>query len=442
MAQRGARYRKRIAAAGAVAGLVPTVFLLSLGPEGAEVATILAAYVAWLGVLATWLGLPSQPPAETSPPDGTAPLPGSTPVAASPRAPLSPAVKRRVIVIATALVIILAGLVSGISASPSGSTSLLVTGDVTLLQQDRWLGNQRALVIQLPDGQYGYLARPDANWWLPWSSLRLAPRWPGFTKATVFASSYSGLEFLGIQGAGMMTAYRDNYLRWHDPVPMQVNGLPLSGVSARPGFMQYTSPADGQFQFLALIPQPAEGLELYERIEHPPWNWEGPVGVMGASIRGISAVTSAELGDGSLCVIVRAGDHLFEMTHSSRGLPGGAGSGWSAPAEVRSAIGAITVSGNPQLVAATVSTQGSTELLLSVPVPGGAALLSTEQPDGPWQVEQLPVHHTVDAITLLPGSVNGRANIDVTFREGNRLLYLWRWDDGSWHGPSPVQWGP
>ena len=66
MVQRDARYRKRIAAAGAVAGLVPTVFFLSLGPEGAEIATIAAAYIAWLGVLATWLGLPTQPTPTTS----------------------------------------------------------------------------------------------------------------------------------------------------------------------------------------------------------------------------------------------------------------------------------------------------------------------------------------------------------------------------------------
>jgi hypothetical protein len=77
---------------------------------------------------------------------------------------------------------------------------------------------------------------------------------------------------------------------------------------------------------------------------------------------------------------------------------------------------------------------------MAVPVPGGAALLSAEQPASTWEVEQLPVHHTVDAITLLPGSVSDRANIDVTYREGNRLLYLWRWDGGPWHGPSLVQW--
>ena len=177
-----------------------------------------------------------------------------------------------------------------------------------------------------------------------------------------------------------MFAYRDNILHWHDPVPIQINGLPLTAVSASPGFMQYGSLASGNLQFLALIPRPQGGLGLYERIEHPPWNWTGQVGVIGAGLRGISAVTAAELGDGSLCVIVRAGPHLFEMTHPASGLPSGAGSGCSGPVEVRSNRSTITVSGNPQLVAATVSAAGGTEMLMAVPVPGGAELLSTAEP--------------------------------------------------------------
>ena len=238
-----------------------------------------------------------------------------------------------------------------------------------------------------------------------------------------------------------MFAYRDNILDWHDPVPMQINGLPLSGVNVSPGFMQYTTPVSENPQFLALIPQPQGGLGLYERIEHPPWNWIGPVGVLGASLGGISAVTSAELGDGSLCVIVRSGSHLFEITHHSKGLPGGAGSGWSTPAEVRTSRGAITVSGGQQLVATTVSALGSTGMLMAVPVPGGAALLATTKLGGSWDFEKLPIRSEVDALTVLTGSVNGRANIDVTYRDGNRLLQIWRWTNGPWSGPTQVQWG-
>lgn len=163
--------------------------------------------------------------------------------------------------------------------------------------------------------------------------------------------------------------------------------------------------------------------------------------MIGAGLRGISAVTAAELGDGSLCVIVRVGSHLFETTHPASGLPSGAGSGWSAPVEVRSSRGAITVSGNRQLVAATVSAAGGTQMLMAVPVPGGAELLSATEPGSSWGVERLPIHHEVDALTLLPDSVNGRANIDVTYREGRHLFSIWRWDDSAWHGPSPVRWG-
>lgn len=79
-------------------------------------------------------------------------------------------------------------------------------------------------------------------------------------------------------------------------------------------------------------------------------------------------------------------------------------------------------------------------MLLAVPVPGGAVLPSAAESDPSWHVEQLPLHHEVDALTLLPGSVNGRDNIDITYREGNHLLYIWRWVNGLWYSPFPVQW--
>jgi hypothetical protein len=438
MTRRGVRNRKRLLAFGAVVGLAPAIALLSLGSLGSEIATAIQAYTGCMGIVLAWLALSLQRQADTKP-AGEDPAPRGRAIAGSTRPRL--AMSSRPVIIVLAVVILLSGVLAGISPSPPGSKTLLAVGGLVLLQEDSWLHNQRVLVFQLPDGQYGYLARPDARWWQPWPTIDVAPAWPGFTHATVFASDYSGLEFLGLQDGSVMFAYRDNVHHWHDPVPIQINRLPLTGVSASPGFMQYGSLASGNLQFMALIPRPQGGLGLYVRIEHPPWNWRGQVGVIGATVRGISAVTAAELGDGSLCVIVRAGPHLFEMTHPASGLPSGAGSGWSAPVEVRSNRGPITASGNPQLIAATVSAAGATEILMAVPVPGGAELLSTAEPSTTWHVEQLPIHQEVDALTLLPDNVNGRANIDVIYRQGNHLFSTWRWDNGPWRGPSSVSWG-
>jgi len=80
-------------------------------------------------------------------------------------------------------------------------------------------------------------------------------------------------------------------------------------------------------------------------------------------------------------------------------------------------------------------------MLMAVPVPGGAELMSTAEPGTTWHVEQLPIHRQVDALTLLPDSVNGRANIDVIYRQGNHLFSTWRWANGPWRGPSSVRWG-
>lgn len=236
-------------------------------------------------------------------------------------------------------------------------------------------------------------------------------------------------------------------LHWYDPGPMLVNGLQLTGVSTSPGFMQYTGPDILYSQFLALIPRSNGGLGLYERIEKNSFGWIGPVGSgIGAKLGDISAVSSAELSDGSLCVVVRAGSHLFELTHpalaySSNGLSVDFGQGWSTPTEIRAEDGdAVTVSGYPQLITTGVSVLGASGLLLAVPVSNGAILLSTTEGSSFWNTEQLPVQHSVDALTLLSGSVDGRSNIDVTYRQGDRLLYIWRWDNGPWHRPASVEW--
>jgi hypothetical protein len=75
-----------------------------------------------------------------------------------------------------------------------------------------------------------------------------------------------------------------------------------------------------------------------------------------------------------------------------------------------------------------------------VPVHGGAVLLSSTEGSVAWNVQRLPINHDVDALTLLTGSVSGRANIDIAYREGNQLLDTWQWDGGPWHAPVPVEW--
>jgi hypothetical protein len=138
-----------------------------------------------------------------------------------------------------------------------------------------------------------------------------------------------------LAGRSRGATHRDNVLHWYDPGPMLVNGLQLTGVSTSPGFMQYTGPDIRYSQFLALIPRSNGGLGLYERIEKNSFGWIGPVGSgIGAKLGAISAVSAVELCDGSLCVVVRASSHLFELTHpaltySTNGLSVDFGQGWA-----------------------------------------------------------------------------------------------------------------
>ena len=87
-----------------------------------------------------------------------------------------------------------------------------------------------------------------------------------------------------------------------------------------------------------------------------------------------------------------------------------------------------------------VSALGTT-LLLAVPVPDGAILLSSTAGSSIWKPERLPINRPVAALTLLAGNVDGRPNLDVSYRQGNHLLHIWRWDNGPWDPPSPVEWG-
>jgi hypothetical protein len=413
-----------------VVALIPTVVLLRRGDQGAVIAGIAAAYVALMTLVL--VVYPPEQPSATRP--------------ESPDRPVPPAPGHHRYSSFAGLVLLICFLCAA-DMVPTGGNTLLVTGSVTLLQQDRWLGSQRALVFQLPSGQYGYLARPDDRWWLPWPEISLAPDWPGFTDATVFASYYSGLEFLGVDGDGLAFAYRDNVLHWHDPTPVLMNGSPLIAVSTSPGFMEYTWSQALNPQFLAFLPGTQGGLALYERYEGNSFPWLGPMGRGIATKLGhISAVTSVELGDGSLCVIVRAGAHLFELTHRALTYtpgqpPGDFGQRWSAPVELRTANGVpVTVSGSPQLITTGVSALGTT-LLLAMPIPDGAILLSSTAGSSTWRPERLPINRPVDALTLLAGDVDDRANLDVTYRQGNHLFYIWRWDNGPWHPPSLVEWG-
>jgi len=439
--------------------LAATIVLLIRGPQGAQIATIIALLVAVVTLLATVYPLLPQPPSETE----SSNQPPSEAESSNQPSPLSRDVsgtklfyktwhliRAYQVIEATVIVLAVAAYHLYITyPSPAADITLTVTGGVTLLQQDEHLNYQRALVFQLSDGQYGYLARPDDRWWRPWSSIKLAPDWPGFTDATVFASRYTGLEFLGLQDGTVMFTYRDNVLRWYDPSPILVNGLELMGVSATPGFMQYTWTNVDNPQFLAIIPSSDKGLELYERVEKWPWGWVAPIdNRIGATLGNISAVSSVKLVDGSLYLVVRVGSHLFELTHpplaynSPDAPPDGFGEGWSTPKEIRAPNGApVTVSGDPQLIATGVSAEGTTNLLIAVPVPDGAVLLSNNSEDEIWNIERLPINHDVNALTLLNGNVDGRSNLDITYRQGDRLLYIWRWDNGLWHEPARVEWG-
>ena len=428
MGWRRRNHRESVLIGVGVAALIPAIVLLRRGDQGVAISGIAAAYVALMTLVLVIYPLESSPTRPESP-DPPVPPPGGHRYSAC---------------------VGLALLVCFLCAAdmvPAGGNTLLAAGSVTLLQQDKWLGSQPALVFQLPSGQYGYLARPDDRWWLPWSQISLAPGWPGFTDATVFASKYSGLEFLGTDDGGLAFAYRDNVLHWHDPTQVLVNGSPLAGVSTSLGFMEYTWSQAVNPQFLAFLPGPQGGLVLYERYEGNSFSWLGPMGRGIATKLGhISAVSSVELGDGSLCVVVRAGAHLFELTHPALTYtpgqpPGDFGQRWSAPVELRVTNGApVTVSGSPQLITTGVSALGTT-LLLAVPVPDGAILLSSTAGSSIWKPERLPINRPVAALTLLAGNVDGRPNLDVSYRQGNHLLHIWRWDNGPWDPPSPVEWG-
>jgi len=419
--------RRTVISAAVIFSTVVVIILLFIGPLGSQVATVLALYVAILtAAVAVWRRSDTQENAERKPDNQQDPREW----------------KRWIIGSAVGLLIL---LICTSADVPSAYSTLAVTGNVTLVRQDKKQFNSTpALVFQLHDGQFGYFTRPDSRWWLPWSNIYVAPAsWPGTGNSTVFASDYSGLEFLGTEFSALIFGYRDNQLRWHAPAPAEINGYPVVGMQGRPGFLQYpVATATGETPyFLAFIPRTQGGVGVYMRTEQYPWYWNGPKIVLGPNADAITSVAASELPDGSLFVIVRAGNHLYETMHSGKGLPWDLSADWTKLTEIRTPSGAdINATGDPQLVTVSLPPYGLTELYSAVPVRNGAILLSQVEGATTWSADKLPIDGAINSITLLAGSVSNRSNLDIIYRQGDSLLTLWKWYNGPWHHLSLVKW--
>ena len=335
--------------------------------------------------------------------------------------------------------------VPAITADSDPYKILLVSGTVTLVRQDTHAGYAPALIFQLQSGEVAYLTRSDDRWWLPWQGLRIASRWPTVQDYTVFASDYTGFEFLGNNGGELMSGYRDNVGHWHNPVPVLVGNDPVIGVTGRPGFIQYPlySATSEKPQFIALVPRQNGGVSLYERKEPSEIDWgEKPWAIVARRLGRVASVVMNKPDDGTLQVVLRVGNRLYVLHHSKGHLPHDLGTDWSAPLALRVAGGKdLSATGDPALISLTEPSSGRTMLLLAVPVRNGLDLLATTgNASNVWNLEQLPTNGRANSVSLLAGNVEGRTDIDVTYRSGTNLLYVWRWLDGPWHRPALVRW--
>jgi hypothetical protein len=328
---------------------------------------------------------------------------------------------------------------------PEGGT-VAVAGNITLVRQ---YNNQPAIIFMSASGGIGYFTRPDDRWWRTWTASYIDPHEPALKQSTTFASGYGGFEVLGNEGGTLMFAWRSNSLqnfRWNNPVTITVGGKSLKGMRGRPGFLEYPAVVPGKQlpirQFLALTPQGAGGVGLYERVEPGPTDW-GTYrwGLIARQLDRIDFVTAAITGDGTIVAVLRVGNRLYEVSHPQGSLPQGFGMGWSIPIEIRAADGsAILADGDPELINAVEPPL--TLLELAVPVEGGLELLTPfAKTGGYWKTDRLPVHGRVDSVSVLGGSVGNRDNIDVVYRSGFYLLNTWKWDNGEWSLPTIVKWG-
>ena len=114
---------------GAVA-LIPTVALLRRGDQGAVISGIAAAYVALMTLVL--VVYPPEQPSATRP--------------ESPDRPAPSAPGRHRYSSFAGLVLLICFLCAA-DMVPTGGNTPLVTGNVTLLQQDKWLGSQVVEVV-------------------------------------------------------------------------------------------------------------------------------------------------------------------------------------------------------------------------------------------------------------------------------------------------------
>jgi hypothetical protein len=244
-----------------------------------------------------------------------------------------------------------------------------------------------------------------------------------------------------LEGGELVAYVRDSgpAFHWFGPIPIRVNGQPISGLSGGPCFIQSRFGTRGNFELV--VPLASGGIAHYDRNnDDPSFPWFGP-NVFGADVGVFSAVSLIQSNFGTPGNLEVVAIFQGQLLHFSR--DSGPGFHWSGPEPVIANGRAVTgVTGKPSLIQSRFLTRGNFELVVPIFEFGSRRLAhfdrNNDDPAFPWFGPN--IFGGGDSVSLIQSNFGDPGNLELVVTEGGVLNAFFR-DSGPafhWFGPYEI----
>ena len=278
---------------------------------------------------------------------------------------------------------------------PKGIVRGAPAGNPVLIQGRFGVRGNFEMVVPAPGIQGGlaHYVRLNDQAFVPWAGPNAFGQGVFVQGVSMIQSNFGSpgnLEVIArtggeLVGGGELVAFvRDSgpAFHWFGPIPIRVNGQPISGLSGDPCFIQSRFGTRGNFELV--VPLASGGIAHYDRNnDDPSFPWFGP-NVFGADVGIFSAVSLIQSNFGTPGNLEVVAIFQGQLLHFSR--DSGPGFHWFGPEPVIANGRAVTgVTGNPSLIQSRFLTRGNFELVVPI-FEGGLAHFdrNNDDPAFPW----------------------------------------------------------
>jgi hypothetical protein len=328
------------------------------------------------------------------------------------------------------------GIVRG---APAGNPALI---------QGRFGGRGNFEMVVPASGIQGGLThyvRLNDRAFVPWAGPNAFGQGVFVQGASMIQSNFGSpgnLEVIAQAGGELVAFVRDSgpAFHWFGPIPIRVNGQPISGLSGDSCFIQSRFGTRGNFELV--VPLASGGIAHYDRNnDDPSFPWFGP-NVFGADVGIFSAVSLIQSNFGTPGNLEVVGIVNGQLLHFSR--DSGPGFHWFGPEPVIANGRAVTgVIGNPSLIQGRFLTRGNFELVVPI-FEGGLAHFdrNNDDPAFPWFGPNIFGEGlgTFASVSLIQSNFGNPGNLELVVNAEGVLMAFFR-DSGPafhWFGPYEI----